>query len=120
VAHFAELNSDNVVTRVIVILNRDTALPDGTEVESIGAAFCQKLYGGTWKQTSYNGKIRKNYAGVGHTYDSSRDAFIPPKPFASWTLDETTCTWKPPVTYPSDSKMYKWNEDNKQWVELTL
>ena len=121
-AHFAELNSDNIVLRVVVVANSDTATEDGTENESIGVLFCQKLFGGTWVQTSYNGNFRKNYAGVGSTYDSTRNAFYSPKPFNSWVLNESTCVWEAPVALPSDSgegdppKMYKWDEDSTSWV----
>ena len=75
----------------------------------------QKFIGGNWKQTSYNNNIRKNYAGIGFTYDASRDAFIPPQPFPSWTLVEDTCQWEAPTAYPSDGKMYSWNESSKSW-----
>jgi len=121
-AHFAELNSDNIVLRVVVVANSDTATEDGTENESIGVLFCQKLFGGTWVQTSYNGNFRKNYAGVGSTYDSTRNAFYSPKPFNSWVLNETTCVWEAPVSMPSDAgegdppKMYRWDEDSTSWV----
>ena len=79
-AHFAEIDSNNVVLRVVVVDNKDTSTPDGTEVESIGVAFCQRLFGGNWVKTSYNGNIRYNYAGIGYTYDPEADAFIAPKP----------------------------------------
>lgn len=115
-AHFAELDSNNVVLRVIVVSNADTSSADGTEKEYIGAAFCERLLGGTWKQTSYNGNFRKNYAGVGYIYDAQRDAFIAPQPYPSWTLDESTCQWNPPVSMPNDSKMYLWNEEHGKWV----
>ena len=114
-AHFAELDDNNVVLRVIVVGNRDTSTPDGTEVESIGVAFCQRLFGGNWKQTSYNGNFRKNYAGIGYTYDATRDAFIPPQPFPSWTLDPVTTNWVAPVPYPTDDKNYIWNESTQSW-----
>ena len=120
-AHFAELDSNNVVLRVIVVSNADTSTAQGEEKESIGIAFCERLLGGTWVKTSYNAKIRKNYAGIGFTYDKDRDAFIPPKPYASWVLDETTCRWNAPVAMPSDAgqgeppKMYTWNEETKSW-----
>ena len=81
-AHFAELDANNVVLRVIVVGNKDTSDANGVEKEHIGAAFCERLFGGTWKQTSYNGNIRKNYAGIGYTYNPSIDAFVPPKPYA--------------------------------------
>jgi hypothetical protein len=117
-AHFAELGENNVVLRVIVVDNKDTSDANGVEVESIGAEFCRNLLGGTWKKTSYNANIRKNYAGIGYTYDSERDAFIPPKPYASWVLNEDTCRWEAPVAYPTDEKLYQWNEDTVNWVEV--
>ncbi len=116
-AHFAQLDSNNVVTQVIVVGNSDTADANGVEKEHIGAAFCERLFGGTWKQTSYNGTVRKNYAGVGYTYDSGRDAFIPPKPYASWSLNETTAQWEAPSPMPNDGKKYSWNEATTSWVE---
>ena len=118
-AHFAEIDENGVVLRVIVVGNKDTADANGVEKEHIGAAFCERLFGGTWKQTSYNGNIRKNYAGIGYTYDAGRDAFIPPKPFASWVLNETTCQWEAPVPYPKDGKRYTWDEPTLSWVENT-
>ena len=117
-AHFAELDANNVVLRVIVVGNKDTSDANGVEKEYIGAAFCERLFGGTWKQTSYNGNIRKNYAGIGYTYDSGRDAFIPPKPFASWVLVEDTCQWSAPTAMPTDGKMYSWDEATTSWVEV--
>jgi hypothetical protein len=117
-AHYAQLDSNNVVTQVIVIDNKDTADANGVEKEYIGAAFCERLFGGTWKQTSYNGNIRKNYAGIGYTFDSTRDAFISPKPFASWVLVEETCQWKAPVDMPTDDKKYSWNEETTSWIEV--
>ena len=117
-AHYAQLDSNNVVTQVIVIDNKDTADANGVEKEYIGAAFCERLFGGTWKQTSYNGNIRKNYAGIGYTFDSTRDAFIPPKPYASWVLIEETCQWKAPVDMPTDDKKYSWNEETTSWIEV--
>jgi len=118
-AHFAQLNEDNIVTQVIVVANQDTADQDGVENEAIGAAFCNNLLGGTWKQTSYHAKIRKNYAGIGYKYDATLDAFIPPQPFASWVLDETKAQWKAPVDYPTDGKVYSWDEATTSWVEVT-
>lgn len=116
-AHFAELDANNVVTRVIVVSNADTSDANGVEKEHIGAAFCERLLGGTWKQTSYNGNMRKRYAGIGHTYDASLDAFVPPKPFASWTLNNTTADWQAPVPKPDDGKVYVWNESTLSWDE---
>lgn len=113
-AHFAQLEN-NVVKQVIVVSNQDILDEQGQESEEKGIAFCSNLLGGTWKQTSYNAKIRKNYAGIGYTYDEGRDAFIPPKPYNSWLLDEDTCQWKAPVDYPIDDKRYTWNEETLAW-----
>ena len=115
-AHFAQLNEQNIVTQVIVVANQELLL-DGIESEEKGIAFCQSLLGGNWKQTSYNGNIRKNYAGIGYTYDSQRDAFIAPQPYPSWTLVEETCRWAAPVAYPTDGKLYNWNEETLTWIE---
>ena len=118
-SHFARLGPNNVVEQVIVVDNKDTADANGVEKEYIGAAFCERLLGGRWVQTSYNARIRKNYAGIGYTYDEQRDAFIPPKPFASWVLNEDTCQWKAPVDMPTDGQMYSWDEDTTSWIERT-
>jgi hypothetical protein len=117
-AHFAQLNENSVVLQVIVVNNSDCLDSNGQESEAAGVAFCQSLLGGNWKQTSYNGTIRKNYAGIGYTYDATRNAFIPPKPYASWLLDETTCLWDAPVPCPTDDKMYRWDESTTSWVEV--
>ena len=122
-AHFAKIEN-NVVTQVIVVDNKDCADASGVEKEYIGAAFCERLLGGTWKQTSYNGSIRKNYAGVGYAFDAERDAFIPPKPYNSWLLNEDTCLWEAPVAMPADAgtgeppKRYTWDEDTVNWIEV--
>ena len=123
-AHFAQLDANNVVTQVIVVGNADTADANGVEKEHIGAAFCEKLFGGTWKQTSYNGSIRKNYAGIGYTYNADIDAFVPPKPYASWVLDNDTAQWNAPVAMPEDAgtgeppKRYTWDEPTTSWVAV--
>ena len=117
-AHFAELDSNNVVLRVIVVDNKDTSTAEGNEKESIGITFCERLFGGTWIKTSYNGNIRKNYAGIGFKYDKDRDAFISPKPFNSWVLNETTCRWNAPVAMPIDDKMYTWDEETVNWIYI--
>jgi hypothetical protein len=117
-AHFAKLDENNVVLEVIVVSNRDCSTPDGTEVESIGIAFCECLFGGTWKQTSYNGNFRKRYAGIGYTYDADLDAFIPPKPYPSWILNDETANWEAPIPMPDDGKTYVWDEDTLSWVEV--
>ena len=121
-AHFAEVDSNNVVVRVLVV---------GDDQEHRGQDFLANDLGlgGTWLKTSYNTQggvhtlggtpFRKNYAGIGYTYDSTRDAFIPAKPFASWNLNEDTCLWEAPVAYPADGGMYTWNEEDQSWDEVT-
>lgn len=117
-AHFAKLNENNIVIDVNVV-NNDVLDPDNEEAS--GIAFLTEWSGGysNWKQTSYNKKIRKNYAGVGMVYDETRDAFIDPQPYNSWTLDEETCQWKPPVPKPdADGNWYTWSETTQDWVVL--
>ena len=116
-AHFAELDNNNIVLRVVVIANQEILDSNGDEQEHIGIAFCEKLFGGTWKQTSYNSSFRKNYAFVGCPYDATKDAFIAPKPYSSWVLNEETCRWEAPASYPLDGKRYTWNEETTSWVE---
>jgi hypothetical protein len=111
---------NNIVTQVIVVNNQELLDENNVEQEEKGIAFCQSLLGGNWKQTSYNGNIRKNYAGAGYTYDAERDAFIPPKPYASWILNEDTCRWEAPVAFPDDEKAYTWNEETVSWQEVIL
>jgi hypothetical protein len=117
-AHFAKLDENNVVTEVVVVSNSDTSDANGVEKESIGIAFCEHLFGGTWLQTSYNSNFRKNYAGIGYTYDAAIDAFVPPKPYPSWILNPTTAQWEAPVPYPNDGKEYYWDEATLSWVEV--
>lgn len=114
-AHFAQIEN-SVVTQVIVVSNEEL-LENGIESETKGIAFCQSLFGGDWKQTSYSGRIRKNYAGIGYTYDEGRNAFIPPQPFPSWTLVEETCQWTTPIAMPTDGKFYSWDEATLSWIE---
>jgi hypothetical protein len=114
-AHFARLDENNIVTQVIVVHNNECLDANGNESEVVGINFCNNLLGGVWKQTSYNGKMRKNYAGIGYTYDENRDAFIPPKPYASWQLNEDTCLWNPPIPKPDDGNFYTWNEITVSW-----
>ena len=117
-AHFAKIE-DGVVTDVHVVNNTVITDADGNEQESIGKEFLVGLHGeATWVQTSYNKNFRKNYAGVGYTYDETRDAFIAPKPYPSWLLNEDTCQWNSPTPYPDDGKEYLWNEDTTSWVEI--
>lgn len=120
-AHFAQLDENNVVTQVIVVANEEL-LVNGQEVEEKGIVFCKSLFGPetNWKQTSYNGNIRKNYAGKGYTYDSIRDAFIPPKTFNSWVLNEENLWWEAPIPYPVDGKLYTWDEPTVSWVEIEV
>lgn len=117
-AHFAEIDGDLKVLRVIVVNNNELLDEFGVEQELLGRQFCSKLLGGTWVQTSYNGNIRKNFAGIGYSYNAVLDAFIPPKPYPSWTLDESTCIWQAPIPYPSDGAVYTWNETTGSWDEL--
>lgn len=117
-AHFARIDENGVVQQVVVVDNKDTADAFGIEKEHIGAAHLEKVLGGTWKQTSYNGNMRKNYAGIGYTYDAQRDAFIPPKPFASWILNKNTAQWEAPTPMPTDGKMYSWDEATTNWIEI--
>jgi len=119
-AHFTQLDENNTVIQVIVVHNNELML-DGEENETRGIVFCKSLFGEEtrWKQTSYNGTFRKNYAGFGYTYDATRDAFIPPKPYNSWTLNETTCQWEAPTPYPTDEQPYVWNEETTSWVEIS-
>jgi len=114
-AHFAKLGVGNIIERVEVVSN------DIATNEQAGVDFLNTLYGSrdVWKQTSYNGTIRKNFAGIGYSYNQTRDAFIPPKPFNSWVLDEDTCLWEAPVAYPDDGQIYRWNETDQQWDLIT-
>jgi len=116
-AHFAQLDNDLNVIQIIVINNNVLLDESGIEQEILGKQFCTNLLGGNWIQTSYNGNIRKNFAGIGYSYDLVRDAFIPIKPYASWILDENTCRWEPPVPLPNDDKNYIWDEDSQNWIE---
>ena len=134
-AHFAQLDENNVVTQVIVVSNEDISDVNGNEVEEIGVAFCKKLLGANtnWKQTSYNNNMRVRYAGIGYTYNEELDAFIPPQPFASWTLDTDTADWVSPVVPAPElteaeieaRSFYRWDEDEYQadningWVLFT-
>jgi hypothetical protein len=108
-AHFAEIDENNIVLRVLVTDN---------DFPNEGYDWLVENLGGTWVQTSYNATIRKNFAGVDFTYDSERDAFIAPQPFDSWGLDEETCRWEAPVEYPTDGKIYSWDEESLSWIEV--
>ena len=118
-AHFTFLDESNIVTNVEVVVNDVILDGDGVEQEQLGIDFLTGLYGeGNYVQTSYNNNFRKNYAGIGDTYDSTRDAFIAPKPYSSWTLNEDTCRWDAPVDYPDDGKDYIWDESIVNWIEI--
>ena len=127
-AHYAEIGENNIVLQVVVVSDKDTWDYYGHESEELGAEFCRKLFGGTWKKTSYNTfagnhvnggtPFRKNYAGIGFTYDGDRDAFIPPKPYPSWVLNEDTCQWDAPIPYPTDEKEYYWDEATTSWIAV--
>lgn len=115
-AHFAELDENNNVIKVIVVHNNEL-LENGIESENKGIDFLESLFHHrNWKQTSYNSNMRKNYAGLGYVYNEQLDAFIPSQPFPSWILDEQTCTWISPVAYPNDGNNYVWNEETQNWV----
>ena len=115
-AHYAFLDSNNIVTEVIVGID-ETELIEGLDTETWYANF----KGQACKRTSYNGNIRKNYAGIGYTYDSARDAFISPKPYPSWVLNEETCTWDSPVPNPRDGNgPYDWDEDAQNWKVIDI
>jgi hypothetical protein len=107
-AHFAEIDENNIVIQVLVTDN---------DYPNEGYDWLVETFGGTWVQTSYNATIRKNFAGIGYFYDETLDAFIPPKPFESWLLNENTYDWEPPKPYPSDEKLYNWDEDSQEWIK---
>ncbi len=124
-AHFVEINALHEVINGVVLDDNQALDASGNEVESIGAKYLHDMFGGTWLRTSYNTyggvhklggtPFRKNYAGIGYTYDQTRDAFIPPKPYPSWILTEATCIWDPPTAMPEDDKAYMWNEATTSW-----
>jgi hypothetical protein len=122
-AHFAKLDENNVVTQVIVVDNKDITDPHtGQEDEILGIAFCKKLLGGNWKQTSYNNSMRVRYAGIGYSYNAALDAFVPPQPHASWTLDNETADWVSPLGAAPElteaeveaASFYRWDEEAYQ------
>jgi hypothetical protein len=117
-AYFAKLDENNVVLEVLAVHNNEL-LQDGVESEAKGIQFLVDWSGGytNWKQTSYNRRIRKHYAGIGYTYDYARDAFIPPQSFPSWVLNEETCLWDAPVAMPTDGQRYCWDEATTSWVQ---
>ena len=112
-AHFAQI-TDGVVTNVVVVHNNELLI-DGVENEQKGKDFCSNLFGGEWVQTSYNNSIRKQYAGIGYSYDPVRDEFVLPQPFPSWSLDDNN-DWQPPTPRPSEDGLWAWNEDTQEWT----
>ena len=127
-AHFARLDENNIVTQVIVVDNKDVTDPfTGQEDEILGIAFCKKLLGGNWVQTSYNSTIRKRYAGVGYSYNRALDAFVAPKPYESWVLNTETIDWESPVgpapelteAEVESGSRYEWDEENGAWNLVT-
>lgn len=126
-AHFAEIDENNIVKQVVVVHNNELLDENGNESEAKGIAFCQSLFGGNWVQASYNRNFRKNFASIGFIYDSIRDAFYAPQPYPSWTLNEDTCTWQPPVAAPVNpyrpeqlefylEPQYQWDEETLSWI----
>jgi len=114
-AHFAELDENNIVTRVIVVHNNELLDTSGNENEAKGVEFCSTLFGHTnWVQTSYNNNIRKQFAGTGYTYHADKDIFVAPSPYPSWSLDDNS-DWQAPTPMPEDDNMYSWNEDTQSW-----
>ena len=128
-ANFAEINDSNIVLRVLVVDDKDTQDESGNEVESVGVKYLTDSFGGTWLRTSYNTSggihslggtpFRKIYAGIGYIYNEEKDAFISTQPYPSWTLNEDTCWWEPPVAYPTDAQSAAWNEETTSWDLVT-
>jgi len=119
-AHFAELDENNIVTKVIVVHNNELKGANGVEYENKGIEFCNSLFGHTnWVQTSYNGNMRKQFAGIGFTYDDVNDVFVAPQPYPSWSLDENH-DWQAPVAMPDDGQPYSWNEETQSWDLITI
>jgi len=121
-AHFAKLDDASLVMEVIVVSNETLNNLPFPESEPVGVAFLTEWSGGytNWKQTSYNASFRKNYAGIGFTYDPILDAFIAPKPYPSWLLNTNTCQWQAPTPYPSDGNVYTWDEATQSWVKVNV
>jgi hypothetical protein len=118
-AHFAQLDENNIVTQVIVVHNNEL-LDNGVESEDKGITFCQSIFGidTVWRQTSYNGAFRKNFAGVGFIYDARRDAFLEPKPYTNWVLNNIICKWEAPTPYPDDGRRHIWDDFTNSWLDV--
>jgi hypothetical protein len=119
-AHFAQIDENNIVLQVIVVDNNELLDENGIEQETKGREFCSSLLGGTWIQTSYNSNFRKNFAGIGFMYDLTKDAFIQTQPYPSWVLNQDTCIWEAPVPYPSTGGTFTWNETEQTWDTLNI
>ena len=119
-AHFAKIDENNIVTKVIVASQETIDTQDGTWIQTSYNTYGGKHYNPETQEEDSGTPLRKNFAGIGYTYDSEKNAFIPPQPYPSWTLDETTCLWEAPVSYPTDDKMYNWDEENQQWKVWTI
>lgn len=117
-AHFVQLDDNNIVTQIIVVSDNNIKGIYGFEDEEIGKEVCKRMFGGRWIQTSYTGKFRKRFAGIGYYYDKRLDAFIPPKPFNSFILNEETCMWEAPKPRPDEEKYYYWDESILDWKEM--
>lgn len=119
-AHFAQLDTNNIVINIIVVHNNELLDQDGNEVEQKGIDFCKSLFGQDtqWVQTSYNGNFRKNYASGGGTYNKELDAFISQKPYSSWILNTTNCVWEAPIPKPDQDNLYSWNESTVSWEQI--
>ena len=118
-AHYAEIDDNNIVLRVVVIRNEDQQDANGVDDEVMGVAYCKSIFGEDtkWLRTSYHGSVRKNYACAGYAYNPSLDAFVPPKPYPSWVLNETTATWDAPAVIPNDAgNYYTWDEATLSWL----
>jgi len=117
-AHFAKLDSNNIVTQILVVSNDILLDSDGNEDENLGITFLNNTFGSAnWKQTSFNNNFRKQYAGINYQYDATNNVFIKPQPYNSWSLD-SNFDWQAPVAYPNDNKNYSWNEDKQTWDEF--
>lgn len=119
-AHFAELNERNEVVRVLVVNDSANVDADGNENEEYGAALCSEIFGGRWKQTSYNGTFRKAYAGPGFVYRADLDGFQPPAPYASWSFNDGSWQWEAPVPMPADGDFYYWDEQETAWKKMDM
>lgn len=115
--HFARLGNDDHVLEVVAVNQKELLDDFGVEQEERGIEYCVRLFGGRWKQTRFDGSIRKHFAGIGFSYRDDLNAFVPPSPYPSWQLNETTCQWEPPAPEPQDGLVHAWDEDTQQWID---